>query len=151
MTKDCSLNYKFSTWKLKAQNMLRICREHFLFVNFSECQNKNKKQFVYTTCSQHVLSLQFPCTELNLLFNLFTVGWTCSPLVLFFHGESVNESPFRFCHPLFGIGGLFKGREEKSKSVFWVFQMERSPVLGLFWMGHGLGLVDPLKLLISLL
>jgi hypothetical protein len=75
------------------------------------------------------------------------VGWIVNPLELLLRqGESFAESPLRFCHPagLFCPGGG-KGREEKSKSVFCVFQMERSPVLGLFWMGHGLGLVDPLK------
>ena len=35
-----------------------------IYINCSECQNKNKKQFVYSTCSQHVLSLEFSCTEL---------------------------------------------------------------------------------------
>ena len=53
MTKDCSLIYQFSTCKLQAQNMGRTCCVHKLF----ECQNKNKKQFVCTTCSTHVLSL----------------------------------------------------------------------------------------------
>lgn len=77
------------------------------------------------------------------------VGWIVNPLELLLRqGESfaVIESPLRFCHPaaLFWPGGG-KGREEKSKSVFCVFQMERSPVFGLFCMGHGLGLVDPLK------
>ena len=31
MKKDCSLNYKFSTWKLQAQNMGRTCCVHKLF------------------------------------------------------------------------------------------------------------------------
>ena len=57
MTKNCSLNYKFSTWKLQAQNMLRTCCVHKLF------WMSKQKQFVYTTCSQHVLSLEFSCTE----------------------------------------------------------------------------------------
>ena len=39
VTKNCSLNYEFSTWKL-----------HVVYINCSECQNKNK-QFVSTTCS----------------------------------------------------------------------------------------------------
>ena len=49
---------------------LRTLSEHC-----SECQNKNKKQFVYTTCSESVLSLQFSCTEL-------VIQWTiCSHIV----------------------------------------------------------------------
>ena len=43
---------------------LRTSGEHLVYINCSECQNKNKKQFVYITCSQHVLSLEFSCTEL---------------------------------------------------------------------------------------
>ena len=26
--------------------------EHVVYINCSECQNKNKKQYVYTTCSE---------------------------------------------------------------------------------------------------
>ena len=40
------------------------CWEHVVYINCSEVQNKSRKQFVYTTCSQNVLSLQFSCTEL---------------------------------------------------------------------------------------
>ena len=50
MTTDCSLNYKFSTWKLQAQNLGRTRVEHVVYISCSECQNK--KQFVYTTCSE---------------------------------------------------------------------------------------------------
>jgi hypothetical protein len=46
MTKDCSLIYKFSTWKLKAQNML--CTKIVLNV-----KTKTKNNL----CTQHVLSL----------------------------------------------------------------------------------------------
>ena len=45
-TKDCSLNYKFSMYMKIASS------EHVVYINCSECQNKNKKQFVYTTCSE---------------------------------------------------------------------------------------------------
>ena len=60
MTTDCSLKYEFSTWKLQAQNMLctQIC---------SNIQNNLCTQYVLnmsSTCPQHVLSLQFSCTEL---------------------------------------------------------------------------------------
>ena len=43
MTKDCSLIYHFSTWKLQAQNML--CTQ-IVFVLFW-----HSEQFMYTTCS----------------------------------------------------------------------------------------------------
>ena len=49
---------------LPVQYMKTTSSEHVVYINCSECQNKNKKQFVYTTCSQHVLSLEFSCTEL---------------------------------------------------------------------------------------
>ena len=46
MTKDCSLIYQFSAWKLQAQNML--CTYINCFLNV-----KTKNNF----CTQHVLSL----------------------------------------------------------------------------------------------
>ena len=42
-----------------------------IYINCSECQNKNKKQFAYSTCSQHVLSLEFSCTELIIQWTIF--------------------------------------------------------------------------------
>ena len=47
MTKDCSLNCEFSTWKLQAQNML--CTQIFFLFWHSE-------QFWYITCSADVAS-----------------------------------------------------------------------------------------------
>ena len=66
MTTDFSLNYAFSTWKFQAQNMLRTCCVHKLF--WMSKQKTNKKQFVYTTCSQHVLRLEFSCTGCKSIF-----------------------------------------------------------------------------------
>ena len=43
--------------------------EHVVYINCSECQNKNKKQFVHTTCSQHALTLQFSCNSMNNLLS----------------------------------------------------------------------------------
>ena len=55
MTTDCSLYHQFSTWKFQAQNIL--CTQIvFLF--------RHSEQFMYTTCSEHVLSLEFSCIEL---------------------------------------------------------------------------------------
>ena len=42
---------------LPVQYMKTTSSEHVVYINCSECQNKNKKQFVCTTCSPHVLSL----------------------------------------------------------------------------------------------
>ena len=51
MTTDCSLYYKFNTWKFQAQTW----GEHVVYRNCSECQ----KQFMYTTCSPQVWALNF--------------------------------------------------------------------------------------------
>jgi hypothetical protein len=61
MTKDCSLNQEFSTWKFQAQNMLTcvVC------IDCSEYQNKNN------LCTQHVLSLEFSCTELVIQWTIY--------------------------------------------------------------------------------
>ena len=50
MTTDCSLNYH-EKYKLSTSG------EHVVYKNCSECQNKNKKQFLYTICSQIVFFL----------------------------------------------------------------------------------------------
>ena len=50
-----------STWKFQAQNMGKTWVEHVVYISCSECQNKNKKQFVYTTCSHHVLPMFWAC------------------------------------------------------------------------------------------
>ena len=60
MTTDCSLNYKFSTWKLQAQNTLRTCSVHKLF-----WMSKQKNNL----CKQHVMSLEFSCKY-----------WTCNSM-----------------------------------------------------------------------
>ena len=46
---------------LPVQYMKTTSSEHVVYINCSECQNKNKKQCVYTTCSKHVMSLQLSC------------------------------------------------------------------------------------------
>jgi hypothetical protein len=48
--------------ELQVQYMKIESSENVVIKNCSECEKKN--QFVYTTCSEHVLSLQFSCTEL---------------------------------------------------------------------------------------
>ena len=39
--------------ELRVQYMKTTSSEHVVYINFSECQNK--KQFVYTTCSELVI------------------------------------------------------------------------------------------------
>jgi hypothetical protein len=58
MTTDCSLNYKFNTWKFQAQTwgehvVYRICLWH-------------SEQFLYTTCSPHVLQKEELLTKIYL-------------------------------------------------------------------------------------
>ena len=55
MTTDCSLNPEFSTRKFQAQNML--CT-NIVFCFCFDIQNN--------LCTQHVLSLEFSCTELGI-------------------------------------------------------------------------------------
>ena len=56
----CSLNYEFSTWKFQAQNML--CTQIVLRFCF-DIQN--------TLRTQHVLSLEFSCTEVGIQWTIF--------------------------------------------------------------------------------
>ena len=59
MTTDCSLNPEFSTRKFQAQNML--CTKIVLNV---KTKTKNN------VCTQHVLSLEFSCTELGIQWTI---------------------------------------------------------------------------------
>ena len=40
---------------LPVQYVKTTSSEHVVYINCSECQNKNKKQFVYTKCSELVV------------------------------------------------------------------------------------------------
>ena len=44
------------------ENIGRTWVEHVVHISCSECQNKNKKQFLYTTCSPHVLLMSSSCS-----------------------------------------------------------------------------------------
>ena len=46
---------------------LRTCWEDYVYINCSECQTKNKKQFVYTTSSELAI---FMCWTRNSMNNL---------------------------------------------------------------------------------
>ena len=41
--------------ELPVQYMKITSSEHVVYINCSECQTKNQKQFVYTTCSELVI------------------------------------------------------------------------------------------------
>ena len=63
MTTDCSLNYKFNTWKFQAQTwgkhvVYRNCFWHL-------------EQFFYTTCSPHVLQKEELLTKIYLYHMVF--------------------------------------------------------------------------------
>ena len=47
--------YKSLLIELPVQCMKITSSEHDVYINCSECQNKNRKQFVYTTCSELVI------------------------------------------------------------------------------------------------
>ena len=59
MTKDCPLNYQFSTWKIQAQDTVRICCVHRLF-----WMSKQK-----TICVQNII---WECSE---LWNFHVLNW----------------------------------------------------------------------------
>ena len=82
MTKDCALNYEFCTWKLQAQYM------HVVYINCSECQNKNKKlcteivicfcfDIESNLCTQHVSTelVVFMYRTRNSMNNLLSYCW----------------------------------------------------------------------------
>ena len=58
MTKYCSLNYKFNTWKFQAQTW----GEHVVYRNCFW----HSEQYLYTTCSPHVLKKEEPLTKIYL-------------------------------------------------------------------------------------
>ena len=72
MTKDCSLNYKFSTWKFQAQNMLRTCCVHKLFfvLTFRTIYVHN----MFSTCSELAIFMYWTRNSMNNLVILW-VSW----------------------------------------------------------------------------
>ena len=58
MTTGCSLNYKFNTWKFQAQTW----EEH---VVYKTCF-WHSEQYLYTTCSPHVLQKEWLLTKIYL-------------------------------------------------------------------------------------
>ena len=89
MTTDCSLNYKFNTWKFQAQNLGRtmLCTE-----NDFDIQNN--------LCTQHVLPMfcknrsfwqRFNCTYVSFLAGLIWAEMKCS-----LHVTQSNEAINKF-------------------------------------------------------
>ena len=64
MTKDCSLNYEFSTWKLQAQNMF-TCWEHVVYTNCFLFLFWHSEQFMYTTCSELAIFMYWTRNSMN--------------------------------------------------------------------------------------
>ena len=54
---------------LPVQYMKTTSSEHVVYINCSECQNKNKKQFVYTTCSELGIFMYWTCNSMNNLLS----------------------------------------------------------------------------------
>ena len=64
MTTDCSLNYKFNTWKFQAQTL----EEHVVYRNCFW----HSEQFLYTICSPHVLQKEELLTKIYLYQWIFS-------------------------------------------------------------------------------
>ena len=48
---------------------MKTSSEHVVYISCSECQNKNKKQFVYTTCSELVVFMYWAGKSMNNLLS----------------------------------------------------------------------------------
>ena len=55
--------------ELQVQYMKIASSEYVVFINCSECQNKNKKQFVYTTCSELGIFMYWTGNSMNNLLS----------------------------------------------------------------------------------
>ena len=55
--------------ELQVQYMKIASSEHVVYINCSECQNKNKKQFVYTTCSELAIFMYWTPNSMNNLLS----------------------------------------------------------------------------------
>ena len=87
ISKACSLNYKFSTWKLQALNMLCTQIDFLVFYWHSE-------QFMYTTCSELGIFMYWTRKLLKKIY-LYHQGlrskicklkkWFCTVRSSFFH------------------------------------------------------------------
>ena len=55
--------------ELRVHYMKITSSEHAVYINCSECQNKNKKQFVYATCSELVVFMYWTGKSMNNLLS----------------------------------------------------------------------------------
>ena len=67
-TTDCSLNYKFNTWKFQAQTWA----EHYVYRNCF----LHSEHFLYSTCSPYVLQKEELPTKIYLYRKARHVNWT---------------------------------------------------------------------------
>ena len=74
----------------------------------------HSKQFVYTTCSQHVLSVEFSCTEHNSMNNL----WSYCGLVDTRISASEKDLLPVFIH----LGMFFKAKNQRDSTDFQCYQ-----------------------------
>ena len=51
--------------ELLVHSMKIASSEHVVYINCSECQNKNKKQFVYRTCSELAIFMYWTCNSMS--------------------------------------------------------------------------------------
>ena len=92
MTTDCSLNYKFNTWKFLAQNMGRTCCVQKLFLTFRTIS-------VYKMFSP--CSAKRRASDKDLPVYVSTVKYYLKLIVLEFTGKSLSEALLfcRTCSP----------------------------------------------------
>ena len=69
MTKDCSLIYQFSTWKLQAQNMGRTCCVHKLFWMSKQKQKTICVHNMFSPCSELVVFMYWTGKSMNNLLS----------------------------------------------------------------------------------
>ena len=86
MTTDCSLNYKFNTWKFQAQTW----GEHVVYINCLW----HSEQFLYTTCSSHVLQKEELLTKIYLY--IFHIALQ---IVLKYEAEKITIFALMNCSP----------------------------------------------------
>ena len=53
-----------TSYIVHSATFLPYCWEHAVYINCSECKNKNKKQFVYTTCFELLVFMYWTCNNL---------------------------------------------------------------------------------------
>ena len=89
---------------LSVQYMKTASSEHVVYINCSECQSKNKKQFVYKTCSELAVFMYWTAKWMN---NIFSYCGLVDPKISasdkdipvqkwFYHNYSSNPYAFSY-------------------------------------------------------